>query len=437
MEALKILDLRGVRSSRALERLLDRAPFDEEVEATAARILKTIRRGGDRALRAAVRRYDGADLRGPPAVPPAERREAASRVPPPLRAAMRRAYRNIRAFAREERPRSWMGRRDEGVRLGERFVPYERVGIYVPGGTAPLVSTVLMTATFARVAGVREIVAATPPRPDGTVDPAILFALSLTGCTEVFRMGGAHAIGALAFGTETIRPVQMIAGPGGPYVTSAKRQVYGYVAVDLVAGPSEILVLADGSADPGYVAADILSQAEHGSGRERCLLVTTSVRLARAAAREIERRLPRLTRREAVERVLASGAHAVVVDDMERAIEIANRFAPEHLEVMTRDPRRIEPRLTAAGAVFVGPSTPEPIGDYMAGPSHVLPTGGAAHRFSGLSTRSFMRRISRIEYSDRALARDAAATIEIALAEGLDAHAESVRARIGRKKKKR
>lgn len=431
MAAARIIDLRRKKTLAPLRRYLEQRGFDDAIEASVAGILARVRSEGDAALFEFTRRYDGVDLRGRGfRVPDEEIDAAAAAVDPALRKALKKAHRNIRAFARMGRPASWNRTRERGVRVGERFVPYDRVGIYVPGGTAPLISTALMTVAFAAEAGVAEIAAVTPPGQNGDVHPALLYSIALAGCREIYRVSGAAGIGALAFGTPTIAQVQKIAGPGGPWVTSAKRQVYGYVALDLVAGPSEVLVLADASARAEYVAADLLAQAEHGSGKERCFLVTPSVRLAQNVGRELQIQAAQRSRAELIMPVLRERTALIVVSSMARGIEICDLLAPEHLEIFARDARRLASRIRAAGAVFIGEATPEPIGDYMAGPSHVLPTGGTAASFSGLSTRDFMRRISQIEYTDAALRRDGPAAVEIARAEGLEAHARSVAIRL-------
>jgi histidinol dehydrogenase len=288
-----------------------------------------------------------------------------------------------------------------------------------------LASTAVMTATIARVAGVPEIVACTPCGAAGRVNPVLLHALQQAGATEIYKVGGIQAVGLMAFGTRRIAPVQKIVGPGNAYVTAAKRQVYGYVAIDQVAGPSEIAILADDSARPDWVAADLLSQAEHGSGHERALLLTDSAALAAAVRTELLAQTATLSRAALIRRVLPAGVLLVVTPDLAAAVALCNRFAPEHLEVLTRRPRRLLPRLRAAGAIFLGGWTPEPVGDFVAGPSHVLPTGGAARMFSGLTVEEFRRRSSVIEYTRRDLA-DALPVIEtFGAVEGLDAHSRS------------
>jgi histidinol dehydrogenase len=321
--------------------------------------------------------------------------------------------------------KDWSMPTGHGGSLGERFVPLDRVGLYIPGGAAPLASTAIMTATLAKVAGVREIVACTPCGKQKRIDPVLLHALRLAGATEIYRVGGIQAIGMLAFGTQSVRAVQKIAGPGGAFVTAAKRQVYGHVALDLVAGPSEIAILADSSAKPAWVAADLLSQIEHGTGHEKALLVTDSAELAQQVGDQLAWQLPRLARAARMAPAMAHGVLLAVVPDIEQGIELCNRFAPEHLELMVARPRRLLPRLTAAGAIFVGHWTPESAGDFVAGPSHVLPTGGAARMFSGLTVDDFRRRTSLIEYTAEDL-RQALPTIEtFGAVEGLEAHAIS------------
>lgn len=266
----------------------------------------------------------------------------------------------------------------KGGVLGERFTPLARVGAYIPGGAAPLVSTALMSLSLAKVAGVPEIVACTPCDKQGKVNPYLLHALEVAGATEIYRIGGIQAIGAMAYGTNTIRKVQKIVGPGGPYVTAAKKLVYGDVDLDMVAGPSEIAVLADETAVPAHVAADLISQLEHGTGHEKALLVTPYMSMASKVLAEMQRQIESLSRRAAIEVAAAAGAMFVVADTLDTGMDLINRFAPEHLEIMTKEPRRWLQKVKNAGAIFVGPWTPESAGDFVAGPSHVLPTGGTA-----------------------------------------------------------
>jgi histidinol dehydrogenase len=346
--------------------------------------------------------------------------------------AAREAMSRIESFSRRSMRPDWRMASPHKGQMGEKFTPLDRVGVYVPGGAAPLASTVFMTVTLARVAGVPEIVACTPCGRDGQVNPYVLYALDQAGATEVYRVGGIQAIGLMAYGTETVSRVQKIVGPGGMYVTAAKRCVYGDVALDLVAGPSEIAVLADDTADPRHVAVDLLSQAEHGTGWEKALLVTPSRALATAVQKECEHQTQTLSRAALIRRVMKRGMLLVVVDTLGDGMELCNRFAPEHLEIMVRRPASWLSKVRAAGAVFLGPFTPESAGDFVAGPSHVLPTGGAAAMFSGLTVEDFRRRHSFMEFS-RADLRETLPCIEaFGRVEGLDAHARSASVRFAR-----
>jgi len=414
------------RSTSAVDSFLRRPAFDPGAESAARALLAEIRKHGEAVILAAARRFDGATLTSASMrVTAAELAAAEREVSPAVRRAAAEAGRRVAAFARAGLRRDWRMPTGRGGSLGEQFTPLDRVGVYVPGGTAPLASTAIMTATLARVAGVPEIVACTPCGPSGQLNPVLLHALRVAGATEIYKIGGIQAIGLMAFGTRTVRPVQKIVGPGNAYVTAAKRQVFGYVAIDQVAGPSEIAVLADDSANPAWVAADLLSQAEHGSGHERALLVTDSAKLAVAVQAELEAQIPKLSRAALVRRVLPTGVLLVVTPNLGAAVELCNRFAPEHLELMVRQPRRLLPRLRAAGAIFVGGWTPEPAGDFAAGPSHVLPTGGAARMFSGLTVEDFRRRSSVIEYTRRDLAAALPVIETFGAVEGLDAHSRS------------
>ncbi len=428
---IKVVNWSATRRSATLEGFLKRPAFDPQAERVAAGILEDIRQRGEPAILAAVSRHDRVALAVPELCIEADEIEAAARsVPETTRRHVREAHRRVRAFAERSLRPDWNMSTPHGGSLGERFVPFERVGVYVPGGTAPLASTALMTATLAQVAGVPEIVACTPCGTNKQVNPVVLYALQVAGVTEAYRVGGVQAIGLMAYGTPRIAPVQKIVGPGGAYVTAAKRLVYGTVALDLVAGPSEIAILADDSAPPAWVAADLLSQAEHGTGHEKALLVTNSPTLAEEVARELRLQAARLSRRDRIRTVIdANGVLLLVVPSLDQGLEVVNRFAPEHLELLVRDAETWLDRVRCAGAVFVGPWTPEAVGDFVAGPSHVLPTGGAARCFSGLTVEDFRRRLSHVEYAREDL-QEALPTIEaFGVMEGLDGHAQSARVR--------
>ncbi len=409
-----------------LKPLLDRTAFDPEIERSVAAILSEIRTRGDAALVELARKFDGAELTPSQfAVSQDEMQRAAQETPAKVRKAIRTACKQVKNFSAQRLPKPWSYSPRSGVVLGERFAPLDRVGVYVPGGTAPLISTVIHTVALASVAGVEEIVVVTPPGKEGAVNPAILYAAQQAGATEVYRLGGVYGIGALAFGTESVRKVEKIVGPGNAYVTAAKRQVYGYVALDLVAGPSEIMILADQTANPAFVAADMLSQAEHGSGREQAVLVTTSAELIEGVEAELQKQSQKLGRQEPVQKVLQDGVFLIQVEDMGKAAELASLYAPEHLEIMTPRAGTLAKQVTAAGAIFLGPWTPEPVGDFVAGPSHVLPTGGAGRFFSGLTVDQFFRRMSIVNYQKSALMNELDAIGRFAEIEGLDAHGNS------------
>ena len=400
--------------------------FDPVIEERARGILEAVHQRGDAALLEFTERFDGAALRaGQLPVNKAELLSASLQAQPELRDAVTAASRNIEFFSRKSLRKNWSAKNAQGARVGEKYDPFQRVGVYIPGGTAPLVSTALMTVVLARVAGCPEIVVCTPCGKDGGINPALLFAVRTAGATEIYRLGGAQAIAAMAYGTTSIPKVQKVFGPGNAYVVAAKRLLFGHVAVDLLPGPSEVLVLADDSAPPRFVAADLLAQAEHGSGYERVWLVTSSAKLLRSVQQEIERQLPRLSRREFIARALKNNGWLIQVRNLADGLALVNRLAPEHCEVMTRQPRAAAARITTAGAIFLGPYSPTVLGDYVAGPSHTLPTGGAGASFSGLTVDQFQRRTSVVEYSKASLKKSAAALRQFAEVEGLDAHGQS------------
>ena len=405
--------------------------FDPTIEQRTRTIIEAVAGEGDAALRELTKRFDGAELTADQlAVTQAELLSAAVQVGPELRRTLALAARNIERFSRKSLRRGWSARNAQGGKVGEKFDPFGRVGIYVPGGTAPLVSTALMTIVLARVAGCPEIVVCTPCNASGAINPNLLYAARLAGATEIYRVGGAQAIAALALGTETIRPVQKIFGPGNAYVVAAKRLLVGRVAIDLLPGPSELLILADDSVNPAFAAADLLAQAEHGSGHERVWLVTPSARLLGAVERELDRQLPTLARREFVERALANGGWLIQVKTLADGIALANRIAPEHCEIMTRQPAKAAAAIRTAGALFLGAWSPTVLGDYVAGPSHTLPTGGAGRSFAGLTVDQFQRRTSVVEYTREALKRSLPAVQVFAGVEGLDAHGRSAALRL-------
>lgn len=405
--------------------------FDATIETRARAVLDAVAERGDEALAELTERYDGVRLEPTEfAVGKAEWMAASLRADDALRAAVKEVDRNVAGFAKKSLRRGWRMRNSHGGSVGEKFDAFQRVGIYIPGGTAPLVSTALMTVTLARVAGCPEIVLCTPPGKDGSVNPALLFAARSAGATEIYKLGGAQAIGAMAFGTKTIRSVSKVFGPGNAYVVAAKRLLFGHVAVDLLPGPSEMLVLADDSANPVYVAADLLAQAEHGSGHERVWLVTPSAKLIQAVKREVARQLPKLNRREFIEKVLQANGWLIHMRTMEDAIAVTNELAPEHCEIHARQASKIAAEIRTAGALFLGPWSPTALGDYVAGPSHVLPTGGGGRSFAGLTVDQFQRRTSVVEYDKASLRKALGGVRAFAAMEGLDAHGRSASIRL-------
>ncbi len=407
-----------------------RTLFSDEIESAARQILDRVRVDGDRALIEFTERFDGVLLEAV-RVDPSAGDAALNRVSPELRSILEEAAHNVRRFHVRQRRDSWFEDDGDGVVLGQRFAPIERVGLYVPGGKAAYPSSVLMNVIPAQVAGVDAIHLASPPGADGLPHPLVLAAARLLEVESVYAVGGAQAIGAFAYGTESIPKVDKIAGPGNAYVTAAKKLVYGRVAVDSLAGPSEIVVLADESADPAFVAADLLSQAEHDE-RASSVLVTTSESLAERVRDEMEDMARDLPRREIIGASLRDYGACVIVQSTDEAVATVNELAPEHLELLVADPWRVLKDVRHAGAIFLGPYSPEPVGDYYAGPNHVLPTAGTARFASALGVDDFVRRQSVIAYSRERLMRTGPRIMSFAKAEQLDAHARAIEVRLRR-----
>ena len=418
---------------RRIESFNARPAFPDEAERAASAVLADIRRRGDAAVLDAVAKFEGFKARRASDLRVDLSKCGSEGIAPALLRAVRDAHARVLKFSKASLRRSWSMPTPRGGSAGEFFSPMDRVGVYIPGGTAPLASTSVMTVTLAKAAGVREIMACTPAGKDGRVNPVLLYALKLAGATEIYRVGGIQAIGMMAFGTKTCRKVQKIAGPGNAYVTAAKRQVYGYVAIDQVAGPSEIAVLTDGSVDARWIAADLLSQAEHGSGWEKSLCVCTGRDQAERIRAEILRQTETLSRRALIRRVIdRDGILIVVAKDVREGLEVVNRFAPEHFEIMAKGAKGLLKGVRSAGAVFVGPWTPESAGDFVAGPSHVLPTGGAANMFNGLSPDDFRRRHSFVAFTKADLAETRPTIEAFAAVEGLDGHGRAATVRFER-----
>ncbi|MHB1404732.1 MAG: histidinol dehydrogenase [Desulfitobacteriaceae bacterium] len=402
---------------------------DEALEKKVAAILKRVRTEGNQALFEMTLEFDGVDLRlSGLKVQQSELENAYAQVNEEFLEALREAQHNILRYHEKQRRTSWFEAERDGTVLGQLIQPLRRVGIYVPGGTAAYPSSVLMNSLPARVAGVTEIVMVSPPRRDGTLVPEVLVAAAEAGVTEIYKIGGAHGIAALAYGTEVIAAVDKIVGPGNIYVTLAKKQVFGTVDIDMLAGPSEILILADDSARPRELAADLLSQAEHDR-LASAILVSPDRELLEGTIKEVERQLQDLPRAEIARASWEKYGAAVLVADLEEGMELANRIAPEHFELVVKDPYSWLGRVRNAGAVFLGRFSPEPVGDYFAGPNHVLPTGGTARFYSPLGVDTFLKKVSVIGYSETALKRDAGKITALARREGLEGHARAVEAR--------
>ena len=431
----------------AIEKMLTKASFDEVElspkireankktfgrDMTAAELVRQIvgdvRREGDAAVIRYTHLIDRVDYKPEDfLVTEAEYEAAEKAADPAVVESLRKAAENVRRYHQEQKPNSWMTYREKGSILGQSIIPLDRVGIYVPGGTAAYPSSVIMNAVPASVAGVGEIIMMVPPK-NGKINPYVLIAARAAGVKKIYKIGGAQAIAAMAFGTETIPRVDKITGPGNIFVTLAKKEVYGHVDIDMLAGPSEILIVADKTADPVYTAADMLSQAEHDP-LASSIVITDDEELAGKVAKEAEKQLAALPRREIAQASIDRNGLIVVAEDMMQAMRFANVSAPEHMELLTAQPFQLLPYVRHAGAVFLGAYSPEPLGDYFAGPNHVLPTGGTARYYSVLNVETFMKRTSIISYTQPALSDVSEDILRLAETEGLQAHANAIRIR--------
>ena len=427
---MRIVTLNEGAMKNLLEEMLKRDPNNyESYTETVQSIVDQVKAKGDEALFAFTKEFDKAEVSAETVrVGEEEIEEAYRQVKPELLEVMKRSLENIRSYHEKQKRNSWFDARPDGTILGQKVTPLASAGVYVPGGKAAYPSSVLMNIIPAQVAGVERIDMVTPPGKDGRVNPVTLTAAHLAGATEVYRVGGAQAVAALAFGTQSIPRVDKIVGPGNIFVALAKKAVYGHVSIDSIAGPSEILVIADGGANPRYVAADLLSQAEHDE-LASAILVTDSRELAQAVSAEVDGFLKVLSRREIIEKSLENYGYILVVDSMEQAVEAANAIAPEHLEIVTANPFALMTKIRNAGAIFLGEYSSEPLGDYYAGPNHILPTNGTARFFSPLSVDDFVKKSSIIYYSREALAAAHGDIEAFAEAEGLTAHANSIKVR--------
>ena len=444
---MKIINTKDM-SAQAVAELLKKPAFDQVVlgEGAKARITKVfgselsavevvekvvndVRSQGDEAVFRYTKTFDDVVLtKDTIEVTAEEFAQAATQVNEEMLLSIRKAIANVTSFHKEQLPKTWLTYREHGSMLGQSCIPLERVGIYVPGGTATYPSSVIMNAVPAAVAGVKEIIMVVPPGKDGSVNPYVLTAAREAGVTRIFKVGGAQAVAALAFGTALIPKVDKITGPGNIFVTLAKKAVYGHCGIDMLAGPSEILIVADKTADPRYIAADMLSQAEHDV-LASSIVITDNKELAEEVMVEVKEQLANLPRKDIAEAALERNGLVLIVKDMIEAMELANLSAPEHLEILTEQPFAMLPYVRNAGAIFLGPYSPEPLGDYLAGPNHVLPTGGTARFYSVLNVETFMKKTSIISYTKEALAAVSSHVITLAEAEGLAAHANAVRVR--------
>ena len=427
---MRILELTESTRNNILENLLKRSPNNYgEYEEKVKDIIEQLRSRGDEAVLEFTKRFDGCELTPDTLeVTKEEIAEAYKALTPEFIEVLKKSTANIRAYHEKQLRNSWFDAKEDGTILGQKITPINRVGVYVPGGTAALSSSVLMNIVPARVAGVKNVIMMTPPGNDGSVNPATLVAADIAGVSRIFKVGGAQAIAALAFGTATIPKVDKITGPGNIFVALAKRSVFGYVSIDSIAGPSEILVLADETANPRYVAADLLSQAEHDK-LASAILITTSKELAEAVSKEVDVFVNELSRKEIMEESLNNYGYILLAPDMNTAIETVNEIASEHLEILTKNPFDIMPKIQNAGAIFLGEYSSEPLGDYFAGPNHVLPTNGTAKFFSPLSVDDFIKKTSIISYSREALEAVHKDIELFAEQEGLTAHANSIKVR--------
>ena len=443
---MKIIQASKV-GEKTIERLLTKAAFDEVElspkvreankkmfgkDLTAAELVRQIvgdvRHEGDAAVLRYTKLIDRVDFAAKDfLVSEAEYAAAEKEADPAVVVSLRKAAANVRKYHEEQKPNSWMTYREKGSILGQSLIPLDRVGIYVPGGTAAYPSSVIMNAVPASVAGVSEIIMMVPPK-NGKMNPYVLIAAREAGVKRIYKIGGAQAIAAMAFGTETIPRVDKITGPGNIFVTLAKKEVYGHCDIDMLAGPSEILIVADETADPVYTAADMLSQAEHDP-LASSIVIVTDVALADKIAVEAEKQLAKLPRQEIARASLDRNGCIIVAEDMMQAMRFANTSAPEHMELLTKDPFQLLPYVRHAGAIFLGAYSPEPLGDYFAGPNHVLPTGGTARYYSVLNVETFMKRTSLISYTQGALSDVSEDIIRLAETEGLEAHANAIRLR--------
>lgn len=430
---MKILSYKDAGYEKFVKKLNRKAVPTDDLYETVAAIVADVKKRGNKAVFEYTEKFDKLKLTAKNLyVTEEEMADAESQVSDSVKKAIAASRKNIHAFAKRSMRKDWKYKNAQGAEVGERFVPYDRVGVYVPGGKAPLMSTALMTAAFAQAAGVPEILAATPAGADGKVNPALLYALKESGTTQIIKVGGAQAIAAMALGTQSVDSVEKIFGPGNSFVVEAKRQLVGAVSIDLLPGPSEVLVIADKSANPAFVAADLLAQAEHG-GDSVVGFVTNSKGLLTKVQKQIDVQLKKLSRAGYISEVLRKGTFALIVKNLDDAITICNEFAPEHLSLIVEDEDKWLDKVRTAGAIYVGNFAAVAVGDFLAGPSHTLPTGGSGKSFSGIRADQFQRRTSIVRMDQKSVQKSEAHVLEFAKVEGLDAHGASVTIRANSK----
>lgn len=426
---MKILTYKDAAYTKFIKKLDRKAVPTDDLYSIVAGIIADVKKRGNKALFEYTEKFDGLKLTARSLyVTDAEIEEAESLVDDDVKAAIAAAKKNIHAFAKRSMRKDWKYKNTQGAEVGERFVPYDRVGVYVPGGKAPLMSTALMTAAFAQAAGVPQILATTPAGPDGKVNPALLYALKESGATEIIKAGGAQAIAAMALGTSTVKSVEKIFGPGNSFVVEAKRQLVGAVSIDLLPGPSEVLVIADKSANPAFIAADLLAQAEHG-GDSVVGFISDSKALITRVQKQIDKQMKSLSRVNYIQDVLKKGTFTLHVESLDDAVEICNQFAPEHLSLIVENEDQWLEKIRTAGAIYVGNYSAVAVGDFLAGPSHTLPTGGSGKSFSGIRADQFQRRTSIVRMDQKAVQKSLKHVQQFARVEGLDAHGQSVEIR--------
>ncbi len=428
---MKILDYKSKDFFEVLGNAASDASTSGNVREIVASVIDDVRARGDKAVEEMTAKFDGVNLKATNfRVSPDEFKAALSSVSSADKKMIKEAIKCVKFYNAKSKPKNWKARNPQGAIVGEMFYPIERVGLYIPGGNAPLVSTVVMTATLAKIAGCKELCVCTPPAKDGSVNPHILTVLSLLGVDEVYKIGGAQAIAAMGVGTKTVKAVDKLFGPGNAFVIEAKRALFGEVGCDLLPGPSEVLIVADASANASYVAADLLSQAEHGSGKEKIFLVSTSKKLVADVQKQLKILSAKLSRAEKLMKIIETGCYVALVPNLEAAVKVANFVAPEHMELQIQDADKWVAKFTTAGAVLVGASTPTVLGDFTAGPSHTLPTGRTGRFSGGLQVVDFMRRSSYVKYDAKSLKNAKNVVDAFARMESLDAHGNSLSIRL-------